>query len=72
MANASASLRDEVERQRAKGESFKKNRPLARDDSLKVGVHPLQWRRKDEVRALVCCPWGGRQVNHFLVQCLLM
>ena len=66
MANASAFLRDEVERQRDKGESFEKKRPLVGVDSLKVGVDPLQWRRKDEVRALVCYPWGGRQVKEFV------
>ena len=56
MASASAFLRDEVERQGRRGESSEKNWPL-------VGVDPLQLRRRDEVRALVCYPWGGRQVK---------
>ena len=59
MADASVYLREEVERQ-GRGEYFEKKWPL-------VGVDPLQWRRRDEVRALVCCPWGGRQVKTLVV-----
>ena len=55
MENASAYLRDEVERQ-DRGEPCEKKLPL-------IGVDPLTARGRDEVRALVCCPWGGRKVK---------
>ena len=55
MENASAYLRDEVERQ-DRGEPCEKKLPL-------IGVDPLAARARDEVRALVCCPWGGRKVK---------
>ena len=59
MENASAYLRDEVERQ-DRGEPCEKKLPL-------IGVDPLAARARDEVRALVCCPWGGRKVKTLAV-----